>query len=171
MVYLKQLFCGALLLLFVLPISVSFAQDGQPAPSGTDRMTLEKNAMAAFKEYAAMVRQGKFAESIVYYADDPRFVWVEDGAIKYDRKAQVKRALEGLKELGVVITNFGLPTVWALNDTQVMVFAKFRTVVGKGSPEEFTFAGAITVVMEEREEGWQFLSGHTSSAAPTTNGF
>lgn len=166
----KQLFCGALLLLFVAPVAVCHAQDVQHAAPGVDRMTLEKNAMAAFKEYAAMVRQSKFAESIVYYADDPRFVWVEDGSIKYDRKAQIKRALEGITEQGVVVTNFGLPTVWALNDTQVMVFAKFRTVVGKGSPEEFTFAGAITAVMEERAEGWQFLSGHTSSA-PTTNGF
>ncbi len=166
MVRLKQSLFGLMFLLCAMPLAACQAQDAAPV----DRMTLEKNAVAAFKEYASLLRESKFEESVAYYADDPRFVWVEDGAIKYDSRAQIKRALDAVASQGVVVSNFGLPTVWALNDTQVMVFAKFRTTVAKGSPDEFTFAGAITAVMEQRAEGWQFLSGHTSSAA-SVNGF
>lgn len=166
----KQLLCAVVLLLCSLPIVACQAQDAPPAEVAVDRMALEKSAVAAFRAYAKLLRESKFAEAIVYYADDPRFVWVEDGAIKYDRKDQIKRALEGITQQGVVVSNFGLPTVWALNDTQVMVFAKFRTTIGKGSADEFTFAGAITAVMENRPEGWQFISGHTSSA-PSGNGY
>ncbi|MEM8485209.1 MAG: nuclear transport factor 2 family protein [Bacteroidota bacterium] len=166
----KQLLWATMLVLCSLPIVACQAQDTETAEQGVDRIELERSAVAAFKAYASLLRESKFTESIDYYADDPRFVWVEDGAIKYDKKAQIKRALEGITQQGVVVSNFGLPTVWALNDTQVMVFAKFRTTVGKGSADEFTFAGAITAVMENRAEGWQFISGHTSSA-PAGNGF
>ena len=162
----KPLILTALFVLCSFPLAACYAQDTEQI----DRMELEKDAVTAFKAYASLLRQSKFDESVAYYADDPRFVWVEDGGIKYDSKNQIRRALEAVASQGVVVSNFGLPTVWALNDSQVMVFAKFRTTIAKGSPDEFTFAGAITAVMEKRAEGWQFLSGHTSSA-PTTNGF
>ena len=164
-----------LLITLSLPLFACKGQDsdsGAPAEksSPVDRVALENEAREAFVAYSGLLRQSKFDEAVAYYADDPRFIWVEDGGIKYDTQAQIKCALEGISSQGVVVTNFGRPRMWALNDEQVMIYAKFRTTIDKDGDEEFTYAGAITVVMEEMESGWKFISGHTSTL-PEDKGF
>lgn len=163
--------CSFIILLLIgLPVTACQGQEAEQGNAPVDRMALENSAREAFTSYSGLIREGKYAEAATFYADDPRFVWVEDGAIKYDSQAQIKRALEGIGSSGVVQTSFGRPSMWALSDMQVMMFAKFRTTVDKGGKKEFTYSGAITVVMEDTEEGWRFISGHSSSS-PEGKGF
>ncbi len=157
------LFCLASL--FV--VSTGLAQNTSPQ----NRMEMEKAAQSAFRDFAGLIKEGKFGEAAAFYADDPRFLWVEDGSIKYDTHDQIRRALEGIASLGEVETLYGAPRVWALNDEQVNVFVRFKTnVVTRKKGEEFSFSGAITAVMEETDAGWQFIMGHTSTT-PADKGF
>lgn len=165
MTKLKYLVFTALVSLFV--VTTSFAQDASPQ----HRMEMEKEAQTAFREFAGLVKEGKFGESAAFYANDPRFLWAEDGAIKYDTQDQIRRALEGIASQGQVETLYGAPRVWALNDEQVNVFVKFKTtVVTRKKGETHSFSGAFTAVMEKTDAGWQFITGHTSTT-PADKGF
>ena len=155
----------ALVSLFVVPSG--FAQDASPQ----QRMEMEKEAQRAFREFAGLIKAGEFGEAASFYADDPRFLWAEDGSIKYDTQDQIRRALEGIASQGKVETLYGSPRVWALSDEQVNVFVKFKTtVVTRKKGETYSFSGAFTAVMEKTEAGWQFITGHTSTT-PADKGF
>ena len=41
----------------------------------------------------------------------------------------------------------------------------FRTTLGEGEAS-FSFSGAMTLVLERGEEGWQIVGGHTSTPNP-----
>lgn len=166
----KRYFVASVLICFaVCAVLPSTMQAQTHADSiGTEAVepvvSVETQVLNAFNEYKKLIKAGNYAESIKFYADDPRFIWVEDGRIKYDSKGQVRRALDGLGGQGVVETAFGAPRIWKLSDTQAHVFVRFRTTIQKGTPKEFTYSGGLTIIMEDMKDGgWQFIAGHTSS--------
>ncbi len=163
---------SAIFLIFFLSLSVTSACEAQETTQSPQNslQSVVDSAREAFNAYTSLIKASEFTKAADYYANDHRFIWVEDGSIKYDTKAQVQRAFEGIGSLGEVENSFGAIKVWALNENQAMVFSRFRTTIGKGTQKEHSYTGAITIVMENGEAGWKFISGHTSST-PASKGF
>jgi hypothetical protein len=93
---------------------------------------------------------------------------IEDGVVRYRSRAEVADAIRELAgsvrrtELlmdGTIITPLA-PGVAAVTTGFAQKVEDHEGRVGG-------FAGAISMVLVHREEGWQFQFGHTSSGAPT----
>lgn len=104
-----------------------------------------------------------------FYVADSTFRWIEDGAVRYTSRDDIAAAVRGLR--GSVQRSRLL-----YDGTVITPLAPGIASVVTGFAQQFTmadgsqggFAGAMTAVVVHRAEGWQFLGGHTSSAAAPT---
>lgn len=156
----KRSFLTLVFAVLLISASGSTAALAQPA---SNLMNVEIEATDAFVAFGNAVKSGNYEEATRYFMEDPRFSWVEDGTVKFDQPAQIIRAFRGITDKLGILTVYRRPLVYALNDTQVMVFSKFLTTLKKGTPEEFKYQGAFTGVMQKSEKGWYFVTGHTST--------
>ena len=121
-----------------------------------------RETFAAFRE---RLDAGDFAGAMGYYADDPRFVWVEDGVVRYRARADVARGFEHLRLLGAVRFAYGEPAVTLVARDVATLAVTFETSVGDPA-HGHAFAGAMTVTMVRMPAGWRFLAGHSSTRRP-----
>jgi len=96
------------------------------------------------------------------YADDGRFEWVEDGAVRYRSPEDVLAGLAGLPSGSAIHTEYERRSIIPVGDIGARVSTRFRTVVGEGE-SAFEFGGMMTMVLEKGPAGWRLLGGHTSS--------
>jgi hypothetical protein len=96
-------------------------------------------------------------------ADDDRFVWLEDGAVRY---RGIESLIEGLGAypgtMRLRTTLSGLTAV-PLDGRSMHVFGEFTTSVGDGEGA-YRFVGAMTVILE-RSDRWRVVGGHTSTGS------
>ncbi|NOT07566.1 MAG: SnoaL-like domain-containing protein [Gemmatimonadales bacterium] len=153
--------------IFLLLIS---AIGGACAPRDMALSTAHASAMAdsvrtALAEFLRAGAAGQLDQMLAFYADDPGFRWVEDGAVKARSVEDIRRGLAGLQGMRVETT---------LEDTEVSpavpgvasVATRFQTRVADSSGTKFSFGGAMTLVMVHRDGGWRILTGHSSSSSP-----
>jgi ketosteroid isomerase-like protein len=119
----------------------------------------------AWAEYGRRINAGDFEGAQRFYADDPRFAWVEDGRIRYTSRQQVMEGFGQLRQAGPVRVELGPPAITVLAPDVALLFATHKTTIGD-SGKGFSFAGAMTITLVRTNQGWQFLSGHTSSSRP-----
>ena len=100
-----------------------------------------------------------------FYVDDGRFVWFEDGDLKYRSADEIIAALAALPADASIRTDVSDTRVVRLGRTGADASTKFRTVIGD-TVSGFQFGGVISFALEKGANGWRIVSGHTSSARP-----
>ena len=98
-----------------------------------------------------------------FYADDGRFVWIEDGKVRYRSAEDILAGLAALPSDAKIRTEYEDREVVPVGGNGARFSAKFRTVIGEG-PGAFEFGGMMTMALERGPNGWRIVGGHTSSA-------
>lgn len=132
----------------------------QPAPPTPATL---KNEVAAFLDgYLAAIGARDAAKIRTAYIADDRFVWIEDGKVRYRRVEDVLSSLASLPADSPIRTELTDLSVAPVGQTAAHAWASFKTTVGDG-PKAFSFGGAISFVLERHGSSWRVVSGHTSS--------
>ena len=97
------------------------------------------------------------------YISDDRFVWVEDGAVRYQSADAILAGLMGMPQGMDISTEFADLVVAAIPPTGASLRTSFHTSI-TGEQGGFEFWGMITMVLERQAAGWRIVSGHTSTA-------
>ncbi len=100
-----------------------------------------------------------------FYSDDGRFVWLEDGEVRYRSAEEVAASLSSLPEGMKVSTDYDGTVIEPVGANAASATMQFLTTIGEG-PSAFEFSGLISMVLERGPEGWQIVTGHTSTASP-----
>jgi len=141
------------------------ATDAAPGPV-SDWNTRDTTEVAAFLEaYLAAIdaRDADFLGRA--YVEDGRFVWIEDGEVRYRSAGEILESLDAFPAGAAIRTELSELVVVPLGEIGAHAWATFRTTVGTG-PGSFSFGGAISFVLEREEGSWKLAGGHTSSPAP-----
>lgn len=96
------------------------------------------------------------------YAEPDRFVWMEDGAVRYRSADEVFRSLAQFSPDATIETEIGEPGVTRLGEGAVHAWASFTTTVG-GEGGGYSFGGLMSFVLEPADTGWRIVGGHVSS--------
>lgn len=105
-----------------------------------------------------------------FYADDPRFRWVEDGRVRYASRAQMRDALRQMTGLRDLDLSFFDPIVTPVAPGVAVLVTNFAQKVVDGGGTARGFAGVMTATVIHAGGRWMFLVGHTSAApAPATD--
>ncbi|MEJ2541298.1 MAG: DUF3225 domain-containing protein [Gemmatimonadota bacterium] len=99
------------------------------------------------------------------YVDDGRFIWLEDGEVRYRSAADVATSLSSLPAGMSIRTEYDETSIRPVGAAGASATMRFLTTMGEG-PSAFEFGGVISMTMERGPEGWRIVSGHTSTAAP-----
>lgn len=139
-------------------------------PSGPPGLTAEHaEAVAdsvndALAAYVQRVNSWDWDGAAAFYADDPRFRWIEDGRTAYTSPDDIRTAYQALQG------SFESAEL-TLRDTRVVPLApglanvstSFAQALTDTAGGRFEFEGALTITLVHTPDGWRFLSGHTSS--------
>ena len=117
----------------------------------------------AFAEYETLLNSGNYEGLLRFYADDPRFSWMEDGQVKYSSLDEIASALKQLAQFGPGRFEYGEPDIMLLCSDVASLSTTFRTTFGEVGKGGFSFSGALTATLIETSSGWRFLVGHTST--------
>ena len=144
--------------------------DTPRAATGAD-LSAAAEARAAVEAYVAAVNAMDLDAAGSFYTDTPDFLWIEDGAIRYRSAREARESLAALVAMAssteLAVSDL---SVAALSPGIAVATCHFvQTVDIEGGPG-FAFAGAMTIVLRRENGRWLFVSGHTSSARPRTDG-
>ena len=140
---------------------------------------VDRDSTALSKDHAAAIRDsvaaflsawsegagpGEWDRLGERYADDPDFVWLEDGQVRYASAEGVRSAFEGLRQGFVgVRTEFDDPRITPLAPGVAVVATRFHTTLRRDEGAPVRYGGAMTMTVLDTEDGWKVLQGHTSS--------
>lgn len=152
----------AMVLLVGLACSAKHAPVAEEGP-GTDELAVEQAVTEMLVEFRTALAQGDVETVVNSYADDDRFFWAEDGAVRYESRSKVRAALDQLKQFGPASYTYGEPRVEVLSSELAMVYSEVETRFGDPADGGFAFSVAQTILVANLDGKWQFLSGHSSS--------
>jgi len=144
--------CAAALVVGCAPLQ----QAPATAPVATDEVP------AFLNDYLAAIGSRDSAKIRSAYVTDDRFVWIEDGKVRYRKVDEVLASLAMFPAGSVVRTELKDLTVVPVSQSAAHAWATFRTSVGEG-PSGFSFGGAISFTLERQGASWKIVGGHTSS--------
>jgi len=139
------------------------AAETSPPPAATN---LEAEVAVFLDAYLDAIGSRDTATLRIQLADSPRYVWVENGAVRY---RSVDEMLEGLGSFPAdmpIETDLSRLHVAAVGGNGAHAAASFETRVGEGQGA-FTFGGIITFVLERHDDTWRIVGGHVSSPSPS----
>lgn len=96
------------------------------------------------------------------FAADDRFVWIEDGAVRYRSPDDVLQGLSAFPPESPVRTVLGEVDVAVLAGGAVHAWTPFSTTVGEEG-NAFTFHGMLSFSLEPDGDSWRIVGGHTST--------
>jgi uncharacterized protein (TIGR02246 family) len=139
---------------------------GAPASSqltAEHGIAIEDSVRQFLQEYAAQANSGDLAGVLDFYASDPAFHWVENGAITYESHKAVTTAFESLApRVEELRLEFDELRVVALGPGVAALTAAYRQMFSDTAGAVFDVAGVVTFIAVHREVGWKFIAGHTS---------
>lgn len=145
---------GALLIL----VCACTPRDPDPPPS----VDPAEEVAAFLEEYLAAIDARDTTTIGRAYVADDRFVWIEDGEVRYRNREEILASLAALPGGSSIRTELSGLTVVPLGVNGAHAWATFTTTIGTG-PGSFSFGGAISFVLENVDGSWQLVGGHTSS--------
>jgi uncharacterized protein (TIGR02246 family) len=134
----------------------------------TDADSLQEIA-ATLMEYKAAMSAMDWESVVGFYADDPRFYWIEDGSVKYESKDAVESAMRGMgTSLESIEMTVSDRKITLLSENTALVAATYVQRMAFEGGQEFSLAGAYTIAMERQGAAWKFLIGHSSTVKERT---
>jgi hypothetical protein len=127
-----------------------------PAPGVTE------DVAAFLTDYLAAIGTRDATKIRAAYVADDRFVWIEDGKVRYRRADEVIAGLAMFPAGSAIRTELKDLTVVPVSQSAAHAWATFRTSVGEGV-SGFTFGGAISLTLARHGASWKVVGGHTSS--------
>jgi allophanate hydrolase subunit 1 len=97
-----------------------------------------------------------------FYADAPEFQWVEDGAVRYSSRAEVRAAFDRLAAFNDVRFSADAPRVVALAPGAASLAVTFDQALVDSTSAGVGVAGALSIAAVHTPAGWKWLTGHTS---------
>ena len=132
----------------------------QHAPTSSSGL---KEEVAAFlTDYLAAIGSRDTTKIRNSYVTDDRFVWIEDGKVRYRRVDDVLASLATFPAGSAIRTELKDLTVVPVSQSAANAWATFRTSVGEGA-SGFSYGGAISFTLERQGTTWKIVGGHTSS--------
>ena len=113
-----------------------------------------------FRRYS---RTQQWDSLVTLYADDPRFRWIENGAVRYRSPSDIRAGLTALPPNTSIESTYRDTEITPIAPGIAMVTTLFQTRFLSPPAPAFEFGGAITMTLIHRAEGWRILSGHTSA--------
>lgn len=108
-----------------------------------------------------------FRSALRFYADDPRFRWIEDGELRYTSRAAVATALLAFAPaVRALELSYFDPVVTPLGPGVAVVTSRFVQKLTDTTGAVRGLAGTMSVTMIHADSGWRFLVGHTSTVVP-----
>jgi hypothetical protein len=136
------------------------AQDISPEQGAAVREGIQAT-LDAYRELAAA---GRWDDLVKLYVEDPRFRWVESGAVVARSVGEIRRYLATLPAGARIETTFEETEILAASPGVAEVVTRFRTRVADAQGRGYSFGGVMTMTLVQHREGWKILSGHASSA-------
>lgn len=125
---------------------------------------MRDSVLAFLSTWSVEEDQESWGVLVERYADDPDFVWVEDGRVAYSSVDEISDAARGLKvSYTSEATDFIEPSVTPLAPGIANVTARFETTLGREAGADVRYGGAMSMTVVNTEDGWKVLQGHTSS--------
>jgi len=103
------------------------------------------------------------------YAQPDRFVWIEEGAVRYGSADEVFASLGQFSRDASIDTELDTLRVAMLAGGAVHAWASFTTTVA-GEGGAYSFGGVMSIVLEPSDGGWRIVGGHVSSPPPARAG-
>lgn len=133
-----------------------------PDPDSPPRFDPAEEVAGFLEDYLAAIDAGDTARISRAYVADGRFVWIEDGGVRYRSPDEILASLAAFPSESSIRTELSGLTVVPLGVSGAHAWATFTTTVGGGAGS-FSFGGAISFVLEKVDGSWQLVGGHTSS--------
>lgn len=130
-----------------------------------DPVTLETEIERTIDAYVAALTARDVEALRDLYLSDGRFVWIEDGEVRYRSAEEVIAALSAFPVEMAIRTTLSDLTIVPAGENAAHAWARFETEIGEGE-DAFSFSGSLSFVFERSDDGWRILGGHTSSSRP-----
>src|SRR5262245_4562559 len=121
-------------------ISVALMLSLVATPSLRAQSTLVDTVRQALLDCGRRLNAGDYAGALDYYADDPRFTWIEQGTIKARLHADIARGFEKLREYGSSTIRYDSTRVALLGRDAAIVTTRFNVTLGP-SEKGVSFGG------------------------------
>jgi len=123
-----------------------------------------ETTLAALLRYGAT---GQWDSLGGLYADDPAFLFAEDGAVRYRSAREIREALAMLPPGTRLQTTHEGTAIMPLAPGVASAITRFHTsFVDSTGTAVFSFSGIASLLLVHRAAGWQILAGHSSSSVP-----
>jgi hypothetical protein len=148
---------------WIAPFAAVFLIACSPLQTAPPAQPNLKGEVATFLEqYLAAISSRDAANIRNAYVNDDRFVWIEDGKVRYRQVDEVLASLAAFPAGSSIRTELADLTVVPVGESTAHAWASFRTTVGEGQ-RAFSFGGAISFTLERTGKSWKIVGGHTSS--------
>ena len=114
--------------------------------------SLADSVKQTFREYERRLNAGDYAGLARYYADDPRFYWVEHGAVV--TRAQVVHELQ--QTPAGAHFEYAKPRVTIVDSGVALLSTSYTGTMGTSK-----FSGYMTITLIRTRAGWRFLAGQS----------
>jgi len=159
----------ALLVIGLIAVVLLGRSSSEPSQDPVLRDQQVRESIAeSLGQYQAALEHGDVDAIASFYAEDPRFFWVEDGAVRYRSREEVRAALEQVQSYGPATYEFGEARIEVLTDDFAIVSMPVKTSFGDPGASGFSFSVVQTIVMARLDGEWRFLNGHSSSLKSRT---
>ncbi len=159
----------AMTMMRVYPVSLvclGVAIACQPSSSQlteSHRSAIEDSVRQFLTEFADQTSTGDLTALIPYYANEPGFHWMENGALSYPSYDSVTATLRRIAPtIAESRFEFEELRVVALAPGTASLSMLFRQFFTDTSGFAFDFGGAMTLIAVHRDDSWKFISGHVS---------
>jgi len=135
------------------------------APAGlTDEhaRAIVDSVRATFADYVVRLNARDIDSVFRFYADAPGFQWVEDGAVRYATRAEMRAAFERLAGVKDVRFSADAPRIVALAPGAASLAVTFDQAMVDSAGAGVGIAGAMSIAAVHSPAGWKWLTGHTS---------
>jgi ketosteroid isomerase-like protein len=138
---------------------------GEPVAERGDREDTVAEVGAFLESYRGALDSRDTLALSDLYVDDGRFIWLEDGEVRYRSAADVARSLSALPDGMSLRTEYDETSVQPVGARGASASMRFLTTMGEGS-SAFEFGGVISMTLERGPQGWRIVAGHTSTMSP-----